>query len=416
MPPTKKKTLKKNENQVREQIIDELLSDYEKPEDLLGEGGIFEQLKKRLLERVLDGELTAHLGYGKHEERPAGQGNARNGRSSRRVKTTGGELELEAPRDRDGSFEPAILPKGARRFDGFDDAIIHLYARGMTVRDIQAHLKEVYKVEVSPTLISQVTDEVMEDVKAWQERPLEAVYPIVYFDALVARVREGGTVEKKAVYIALGVDMEGKKEVLGIWLGAQEGAKFWLGVLTELKNRGLEDIFIACIDGLKGFPDAIESEFPLTKVQLCIVHMVRNSLKFVSWKNRKEVAADLRGVYRAATEEGGLAQLQAFEKKWGEDYPLVSRSWRANWENLRTLFDYPEGIRRVIYTTNAIESLNHSLRKVLKNRKALPSESALLKVLYLGLRKASEKWTRPINNWRAALNRFAIEFEGRLPS
>ena len=401
---------------IREELLDELLSEYEKPEDLLGENGIFDELKKRLLERVLDGELTEHLGYRKHEMRPEGQDNARNGRSSKRVKTPEGEFKISVPRDRESSFEPLLIEKGTRRFRGFDESILHLYATGMTVRDIQDHLKTIYKVEVSPTLISAVTEEVLEEVKAWQSRPLEAVYPIVYFDALVARVRENGTVQKKAVYIALGVNLEGQKEVLGMWLGAQEGAKFWLSILTELKNRGLEDIFIACVDGLKGFPEAIEAEYPKTKVQLCIVHMVRNSLKYVSWKERKKVAADLKTIYRAATEELAEAALDAFEADWGENFPLIVKSWRTNWSNLRTIFEYPPEIRRIIYTTNAIESLNHSLRKVLKNRKALPSDDALLKVLYLGLKRASKKWTRPLQNWSCALQRFAIEFGERIPS
>ena len=286
----------------------------------------------------------------------------------------------------------------------------------MTVRDIQEHLKTIYKTKVSPTLISAVTEEVLEEVTAWQGRPLDQVYPIVYFDALVARVREGGTVQKKAVYIALGVTLEGQKEVLGMWLGAQEGAKFWLGILTELKNRGVEDIFIACVDGLKGFPEAIEAEYPQTKVQLCIVHMVRNSLRYVSWKERKRVAADLKKVYQAATEELGEAALDDFEANWGENFPLIVKSWRSNWANVRTIFEYPPEIRKIIYTTNAIESLNHSLRKVLKNRKAFPTDDALLKVLYLGLKRASQKWNRPLQNWSLALQRFTIEFGERIPS
>jgi len=421
--PSKSKDKQKNKTEdvesratIREEILDELLSDYENPEDLLGENGIFDELKKRLLERVLDGELTDHLGYRKHELRPEGQDNARNGRSSKRVKTTDGELKISIPRDRESSFEPQLIEKGTRRFRGFDESILHLYATGMTVRDIQDHLKTIYNTEVSPMLISTVTEEVFEEVKAWQSRPLEAVYPIVYFDALVARVRENGTVVKKAVYIALGVTLEGHKEVLGMWLGAQEGAKFWLGILTELKNRGVEDIFIACIDGLQGFPEAIEAEYPQTKVQLCIVHMVRNSLKYVSWKERKQVAGDLKTIYRAATEQLAETALDDFEAKWGENFPLIVKSWRTNWANLRTLFEYPPEIRKIIYTTNAIESLNHSLRKVLKNRKAFPTDNALLKVLYLGLQRASKKWNRPLQNWSRALQRFAIEFSERMPS
>ena len=415
--PTEKRTKEKTEKTpaIRDEIVDELLREYEKPDDLLGDGGIFDELKRRLLERVLDGEFTSHLGYGKHEVRPDGQTNARNGRTGKRLKTKDGELEIKVPRDRDSTFEPLLIEKGSRRFRELDDSILHLYASGMSVRDIQEHLREIYRTEVSATLISEVTAEVMDEVRSWQGRPLDSVYPIVYFDALVARVREDGTVRKKAVYIALGVTLEGHKEVLGMWLGAEEGARFWLSVLTGLKNRGLEDIFIACIDGLKGFPNAIEAEYPKAKVQLCIVHMVRNSLRYVSWRERKEVAADLRLVYRAATEDLAEKALDDFEAKWGKDHPLIVQSWRSNWSNLCTLFDYPPEIRRIIYTTNAIESLNHSLRKVLKNRKALPNDDALLKVLYLGLKRASEKWNRPLQNWSAALQRFAIEFADRMP-
>lgn len=415
MPEERKETSTQSPR-IREGILDELLVDYEKPEDLIGEDGIFDELKKRLFERVLDGELTEHLGYGKHEVRPEGQGNARNGRSSKRMKTTDGEFDLSIPRDRESSFEPLLIEKGSRRFRGLDESILHLYATGMTVRDIQDHLKTIYNTEVSPSLISEVTAEVLAEVKTWQSRPLESVYPIVYFDALVASVREEGTVRKKAVYLALGVNLDGEKEVLGMWLGASEGAKFWLGVMTELKNRGVEDIFIACVDGLKGFPEAIEAEYPQTKVQLCIVHMVRGSLRYVGWKERKAVAAELRTIYRAATEAEAEAALDAFEDEWGQRFPVIVRSWRSNWNNLRTIFDYPAEIRKIIYTTNAIESLNHSLRKVLKNRKAFPTDDALLKVLYLGLGRASRKWTRPLHNWSSALQRFTIEFGERMPS
>lgn len=397
-------------------VLDQLLESYQKPEDLFGQGGIIDELKSRLVQRVLEGELSAHLGYGKHEQRPEGQSNARNGHCPpKTVKTGTGEVKIRTPRDREGSFDPVIVSKYARRLEGFDEAVIHLYAKGLSVRDIQDHLKEIYKIEVSPDLISEVTDEVLKEVSAWQNRPLDEVYPIVYLDALVTRVREDGRVVKKAVYLALGITLEGKKELLGLWIGGNEGAKFWLGVLTELKNRGLKDMFIACVDGLTGFPDAIESEYPQTKVQLCIVHMVRNSLKYVNWKDRKAVAADLKKIYQAATEDLAERALEEFCAQWDERFPLIGQSWQRHWENLRTIFEYPPEIRRVIYTTNAIESLNHSLRKVLKNRKAFPNEDALKKVLYLGLQKASEKWTRPIQNWQATLNRFAIEFGDRMP-
>jgi len=398
------------------ELIDLVLTNYEKPEDLLGNGGLFDRLKAGIVERVLEGELNHHLGYGKHQQRPEGQSNSRNGYCpAKSIKTRDGEFKIQTPRDRDASFEPTLVPKNARRLEGFDESVIHLYAKGMSVRDIQDHLKTIYGIEVSPTLISEVTDEVLKEVEQWQDRPLDEVYPILYFDALVVKVRENGRVVKKAVYLALGINMEGNKELLGLWIGGNEGAKFWLGVLTELKNRGISDIFIACMDGLTGFPDAVEAVYPHTKVQLCIVHMVRNSLKFVSWKERKEVARDLKKIYQSATESLGKKALDDFEEKWGERFALIIQSWRRHWENLSTIYEYPPEIRRVIYTTNAIESLNHSLRKVLKNRKSFPNDDALKKVLYLGLSKASEKWTRPIANWGSVLNRFAIEFGERMP-
>ncbi len=397
------------------ELINLVLEDYENPEDLLGNGGLFDRLKAGIVERVLEGELNHHLGYEKHEQKPEGQSNSRNGCSpAKSIKTRDGELQIRTPRDRDGSFDPTLVPKNARRLEGFDDSVIHLYAKGMSVRDIQDHLKTIYGIKVSPDLISEVTDEVLKEVEQWQDRPLDEVYPIVYFDALVVKVRENGRVVKKAVYLVLGINMEGNKELLGMWIGGNEGAKFWLGVLTELQNRGVKDIFIACMDGLTGFPDAVEAAFPKTKVQLCIVHMVRNSLKYVSWKERKEVARDLKKIYQASTESLGKKALDEFEEKWGERFALIIQSWRQHWENLCPIYEYPDEIRRVIYTTNAIESLNHSLRKVLKNRKSFPNDEALKKVLYLGLSKASEKWTRPIANWGAVLNRFAIEFDERL--
>jgi putative transposase len=411
-----KSTKRSNLLKVSQELLDQILDGYQKPEDLFGQYGIFDQLKERLVHRILEGELTAHLGFGKHEKRTEGQDNTRNGLCpAKTVKTDDGEFQVRLPRDREGSFEPVIVPKNVRRLPGFDDAIIHLYAKGMTVRDIQDHLSEIYKIEVSPALISEVTDEVLKEISAWQNRPLDEVYPIVYLDALVTRVREGGRVIKKAVYIALGINIEGDKELLGMWIGENEGAKFWLGVLTELKNRGLQDILIACVDGLTGFPDAIEAVYPKTKVQLCIVHMVRNSLKLVNYKQRAEVAADLKTIYQAPTEQLALQALDEFTAKWKGQYPMIAQSWTAHWENLRTFFDYPPEIRRVIYTTNAIESLNHSLRKVLKNRKSFPNDDALMKALYLGLKKASEKWTRPVPNWGSALNQFAIEFGARMP-
>ena len=381
---------------------------------MFGSEGLLESLKARLVERALQGEMTDHLGYEKNGERPEESTNYRNGSSPKTVRTETGAMDIQVPRDRDGSFRPVIVPKDARRLEGFDEMVISLYARGMTTRDISDQLAEIYKVDASADLISTITSEILEEVEAWQNRPLDQLYPIVFFDALVASVRgDDGRVEKKAVYIALGVNTDGCKEVLGMWIGGAEGAKFWLRVLTELKNRGMEDMFIACVDGLKGFPEAIEVEYPKTCVQLCIVHMVRYSLKYVGWKERKEVAADLKKIYRADTEKQALKELASFREKWDEKFPTIGDSWERNWSNLCTFFDYPKDIRKAIYTTNAIESLNHSLRRVLKNKKALVNDNALKKILYLGLQKASEKWTRPIHNWKAAMQRFTILYPDR---
>lgn len=397
------------------ELIDSLLSGYKKPEDLIGENGLLKQLTKALVERALDAEMEAHLGHAKNEAVTNPTGNTRNGKSRKTLKGEFGELPLEIPRDRNGSFEPQLIPKHQTRWSGFDDKILSLYARGMTVREIQAHLEEMYGTEVSPTLISSVTDAVADEVKAWQSRPLDALYPIVYLDCIHVKVRDAGAVRAKAVYLALGINMAGEKELLGIWIAQTEGAKFWLQVVTELKNRGVQDIFIACVDGLKGFPEAIEAVFPKTDVQLCIVHLVRYSLNYVSWKLRKEVATDLRTIYSATTVEDAEQQLAEFEDKWGEAYPPIVQSWRRNWARIIPFFDYPPEIRKVIYTTNAIESVNMSLRKITKNRGSFPSDDALLKLFYLALNNISKKWTMPIRDWKSALNRFTIQFEDRMP-
>ncbi len=400
---------------IKEELIDQLLADYQKPEDIIGENGLLKQLTKAVLERALKAELTAHLGYEKHDPAGRNSGNSRNGKSTKKLKGEFGELPLEVPRDRAGSFEPQIVAKGQTRFTGFDDQIISLYARGMTTRDIQGHLKQIYGVEVSPGLISQVTEEVLDELKAWQSRPLEAIYPIVYLDALWLKIRDSGHIHNKAIYVVIGINLEGNKEVLGLWVNQSEGAKFWLGVLTDLKNRGLQDIFIACVDGLKGFPEAIETVFPKTEVQLCIVHLVRNSLNYVSWKQRKQVARDLKPIYQAATPEEAQRQLDGFAETWDGAYPRISQIWRRNWEHIIPFFAYPAEIRKVIYTTNAVEAVNRSLRKVIKTRGSFPNDEAALKLLYLVLQRTSQKWTRPVADWRAALNRFAILFEDRVP-
>jgi putative transposase len=401
---------------IEKELLDRLLADYKKPEDLIGETGLLKQLTKALLERALEAELTEHLGHEKHAFLATKGGNTRNGKSSKTIKGEFGKLPIEVPRDRDSSFEPVIIPKGQTRFTGFDDKIISLYARGMTTREIQGHLEEIYGVDVSPVLISSVTDAVADEVKIWQSRPLNTLYPIVYMDAVRVKVRDNGHVSNKAVYLALGVSMDGIKEVLGIWVAENEGAKFWLQVVTELKNRGVQDILIACVDGLKGFPEAIEAVFPCTQVQLCIVHMVRHSLNYVSWKQRKEMATDLKTIYQAPTAEQAEMNLAGFESKWDRTHPSIGQSWRRNWDRITPFFSYPAEIRKVIYTTNAIESLNMSLRKVTRNRGSFPNDAAMFKLLYLALNNIAKKWTMPIRDWKAALNRFSILFEGRMPA
>lgn len=406
-------TMTTKKHEVPEELLASLLADYKKPEDLIGENGLLKQLTKRLVEKALEAELTEHLGHDRHQTVANTSGNTRNGKSKKTLKGEFGELPIEVPRDRKGSFEPQLIPKHQTRWSGFDDKIVSLYARGMTVREIQSHLEEMYGTEVSPSLISSVTDAVADEVKAWQARALDAIYPIVYLDCIHVKVREG-SVRVKAVYLAIGITMAGEKEVLGLWLAQTEGAKFWLQVVTELRNRGVQDIFIACVDGLKGFPAAIEAVFPKTVVQLCIVHMVRHSLNYVSWKRRKEVAADLRRIYTAATVEEAELMLGEFEDRWHSEYLPIGQSWRRNWSRLTPFFDYPPEIRKVIYTTNAIESVNMSLRKLTKNRGSFPSDEALTKLFYLALRNISQKWTMPIRDWKAALTRFTIQFGDRL--
>lgn len=400
---------------IPDELMDSLMKDYKKPEDLLGESGLLKQFTKQVLERAMQAEMTEHLGYEKNAPSKQKSSNTRNGSYPKKVKGEFGELDITVPRDRDSSFEPVILPKRQTRFAGFDDKIIAMYARGMSTRDIQIHLEEIYGVEISPSLVSQVTKAVQEEVVLWQNRPLDDVWPIVYLDAIRVKVRQDNRVINKAVYMAVGVNLDGLKEVLGLWTADTEGAKFWLQVVTELKNRGVKDIFIACVDGLKGFPEAIETVFPDTQVQLCIVHMVRHSLNFVSWKERKEVATDLKAIYSSSTIEEGEFYLGEFEAKWAGTYPTISKSWRNNWERIAPLFSYPPDIRKAIYTTNAIESVNMSLRRVTKNRGSFPHDESMLRLLYLALQNISKKWNMPIRNWRAALNQFSIMFEGRMP-
>ncbi len=400
---------------IRRELIDELLKDYETPQDILGEGGLLKELTKAVIEHCLETELDNHLGYPKHGRKGSALGNTRNGHSQKTLKGEQGHVDIEVPRDRQSSFEPQLVKKGQTRLEGFDDKILALYARGMTTRDIQAQLQELYGVEVSPTLISNVTEAVMEEVRQWQMRPLESIYPIVYVDCLVVNVRENQRVSNKALYLVLAVDLNGQKDLLGMWIAQTEGAKFWLSVLTELQNRGVKDLFIACVDGLTGLPEAIEAVFPQTRVQLCMVHLMRNSLRYVSHKHMKAVATDLKAIYSASTESEAEFNLELFAEKWDALYPTISKSWRAHWVRVIPLFAFPEDIRKVIYTTNAIESVNRTLRKVTRNHRIFPSDEAVYKVVYLAMRNIAKKWTMPIRDWKPALNRFAIEFEGRFP-
>jgi putative transposase len=397
------------------QVLDELLKEYKTPDDMLGNNGLLQQLTKALVERALEGEMTHHLGYAPHDAAGDNSGNSRNGKSKKTITGKRGTVEIDVPRDRKSEFEPQMIRKGQRRFDGFDDKIISMYARGMSCRQIQAHLQEIYSVEVSPDLISTVTDGVIDEVRAWQSRPLDPLYPILYLDALQVKIKSEGRVANKAIYLAIGVNLQGTKEVLGLWASENEGAKFWLGVVTELKNRGVRDIFIACVDGLKGFPEAIETVFPKTQVQLCLVHLVRYSLAYVSFKDRKALVTDLKTIYRTTSLEAAEVQLEAFAEKWDTRYPMIAKSWRANWTRVIPMFGLPEDIRRAVYTTNAIESLNMSLRKIIKCRASFPNEEAAFKLLYLALQNAAKKWTMPIPNWSRAMNQFAIIYDGRLP-
>ena len=395
-------------------LIDELLKNYKKPEDVWGQEGIFGQIQKALVERILEDEMQFHLGYEKNSTEGNNSGNSRNGKTKKTILTENDSLEIEVPRDREGEFEPQFVKKHQRRVNKFNDMVISLYARGLSTEEICGHLKEMYGADVSKELISHITNTVHEDVSAWRNRAIEELYPIVFFDAIRIKIRDSGRVVNKAVYLALGIGLDGQKELLGMWIAHNEGAKFWLSILTELKNRGMKDILIACIDGLKGFPEAIESVYPNTDIQLCIVHMIRNSVRFVSWKDRKKITADLKNIYRAATEEEARGQLDKFAEKWDGQYPTISKSWYENWDNLKTFFAFPDYIRKVIYTTNAVESVNMSLRKVTKTRASFPNDKAVYKMFYLALQNISKKWKMPIRNWNQAINQFAVHYGDRV--
>jgi putative transposase len=402
-------------NDIPNELLDQLLTGYSNPEDLTGPDGLFKRLTAALIGRALSAEMTEHLGYEAHAVEGRKSGNSRNGAGQKTLVTGQGEVTIDVPRDRNGTFEPKLVKKHQRRFTGFDDKILSMYARGMSARDIQAHLSEIYGTEVAPSLISEVTNAVVDEISAWQARPLDPIWTFVFLDALVIKVRDQGVVQNKSAYIALGVGTDGCKEILGLWLEPTEGAKFWLKVITELKNRGVQDILIACCDGLKGFPQAIEAVFPKTIVQTCIVHLVRSSTRFVSWKDRKALMPDLRAIYTAPTEDAACAALGEFEKKWGARYAAVATAWRSNWEVARPFFAFPLEIRRLVYTTNAIESLNFQLRKVIKAKGHFPNDEAATKLLYLALRNVEKKWCNPPHYWKSVLNQLTIYFEGRLP-
>jgi putative transposase len=395
---------------IRKELIDELMATSDGP--LIGPDGLSKELTKALVERMLAGELNHHLGYEKHDVAGRHSGNSRNGNSSKTLKGEAGEMTIEVPRDRNGTFEPQLIEKHQTRFEGFDAKILSMYARGMSVRDIQGHLHEMYGVNVSPTLISEVTDSILEEVKAWQDRPLEALYPIVYLDALMVKMRQDGKVENRAVYTAVGINMEGEKSVLGLWVNATEGAKFWMSVLMNLKNRGMKDAFIICTDGLKGFPEAIEAVFPSALVQTCIVHLIRASLNFVNWKERKAIAGDLKSIYRAASAEMAEAALRQFRIKYPR-HQVVADVWERNWERVIPFFEFPEEIRKIVYTTNAVESLHMTLRKVTKNRGSFPTPEAAIKLLYLALQNVAKSW-HTVQGWREALRQFTIRWPERI--
>ena len=393
-------------------LLDAMLVGVKTQDDLWGKEGIITQLNKALLERILNAEMDFHL-ENTNEGRSAG--NSRNGYGKKTLKSNLGSIELSTPRDRHSTFEPQIIPKRSTKTPMLEQAILSLYAKGMTLRDIQATLQDLYQVDVSPSLISKVTDVVNEEVQQWRDRPLETVYPVVWLDGIMVKVHQDHQVLRKTIYLALAVNMEGHKELLGIWIAEHEGASFWAQVLTELNNRGLKDVFIFCVDGLTGFPDAIKGIYPKADIQLCIVHLVRNSLRYVGWKYRKELARDLKEIYHAGTLEGAEAALLRLGEKWNEKSPAIYSLWERNWENIITIFTYPAEIRRVIYTTNALESLNSVIRSRIKTKRILGSDESALKMVWIAVVNASHKWTLPISNWSKALNHFYVKFMERFP-
>lgn len=407
---------KTKEKDVIDQLLDQIDFHGMTAEELAGENGLLKKLTSRFYSKALDAEMDEHLGYKKNDNAGDNSGNSRNGYTTKTVINDDNDrIEVKVPRDRNSTFEPVIIPKHEKRTPLFNDQIISMYSFGMSTRDIQRHLQQVYGVEVSPETISNITESIMTDVREWQNRPLEKSYPILFLDALRVNSRQDGKNVNKALYVALAINWEGRKEVLGLWLADTEGAKFWMSVLTDIKNRGVEDILIACMDGLTGFPDAVKAVFPDTHIQHCIVHMIRNSTKFVSYKDLKAVCRDLKEVYSAINAESGHEALEEFGKKWNDKYPMIQASWERNWNDLTEFFNYPKDIRRAIYTTNAIESLNFSLRKVTRNKSSFPDDDSIYKVMYLAIKNASTRWTMSIKDWGLAVNQFAILFDGRVP-
>ena len=413
-PTPEVELLQEVRDRLSDEVIDELLAGARTEEEIVGPGGVLAQLTKRLVERALSAELTEYLGYERHQEPPGGTGNTRNGSTQKTLATEQGPVEIKTPRDRKGSFEPQLVRKGQRRFEGFDDKILALYARGLSTRDIERHLADIYGVNVGRDLISRVTDAVMDDVREWQQRPLDDVYPVLFLDALVLKIREGGTVQRRACYLALGVTVEGDRDVLGMWFQEAEGAKFWMQVLTDLKQRGVQDILVCCVDGLKGFPEAIEAIYPNTTVQTCIVHLIRHSLKYVPRREREQVARDLKPIYTAVDQDAAQAALEAFDDKWGSRFPVITQAWLNAWEYMIPFLAFPPELRRVVYTTNAIEALNRQLRKAIKTKGHFPNEEAARKLIYLAITNAVPAWTRT-RNWTTALLAFKIHFGDRLP-
>ena len=404
--------------ELTDEIFEQFKSDLAKAknyDDLMGKDGAIKKLIAKSLEQMLESELSEHLGYEKHSPTGKNTGNSRNGKTHKTLKNDNGEIEITVPRDRNGEFDPVIVKKYERTIGPIEDKIISMYAKGMTTRDIQSHIQELYGLDVSATLVSNITDKIVNTATEWQNRPLETIYPIVFFDAIHYKVKdETKRVISKAAYTCLGVNVNGRKDLLGLWVGEAEGANFWLSVFTELKNRGMKDVLVACVDGLKGFPEAINTVFPMAEIQLCVIHQIRNTLKYIASKDQKEFMKQLKPVYSAPTEEAALESLKMLEDTWAKKYPLALKSWRQNWNNLSTFFKYPEEIRTVIYTTNAVEAVHRQFRKVTKTRSLFPNDDALKKMLYLAYRDLSKKWTMPIRNWAIVISNFSIIFEERL--